>query len=323
MTLRLIILFLALLADRFIGEPEWLWKRIPHPVVWFGSFIEAVERLTYPDTEEPGDRKRAGVLALLILLFASALVGWALAGLFAAISIAGVVLEIGVVSIFIAQKSLADHVAAVADGLRSRGLAGGRDAVRKIVGRDPEDLDEAGIARAAIESLAENTSDGVVAPAFWYVVFGLPGLIAYKMLNTADSMIGHRSERYREFGSATANCDDWANWVPARMTGFVVVLTAWIWHGRKSAADIFDTMLREARLHRSPNAGWPEAAFGAVLGIALGGPRSYDGKTGTDPYVNAAGRTAATAGDIDSALVLFWRCCTVLAGLVLVLAFLG
>ena len=196
--------------------------------------------------------------------------------------------------------------------LREGGLEQGRRAVSLIVGRDPEMLDEHGVARAAIESLAENTSDGVAAPALWYVVAGLPGLLAYKMLNTADSMIGHRSARYVDFGRMAAKTDDLANWIPARLTGVLCIAVAYFRDGYRNASGAFQVMLRDARQHRSPNAGWPEAAFAAVLGIALSGPRTYDGKSSGDLYVNASGREAVVPSDIDSAIALFWDLCGVL-----------
>ncbi len=201
---RLFIVFFALLADRYFGEPEWLWSRMPHPVALFGKAVGIAEDALLDENADARRKRTAGIWAIILLLVVALIAGSIIAGLFSISPVVGIVLEIGFVSIFIAQKSLADHVGAVAQGFRENGLAGGREAVSMIVGRDPEKLDEAGVCRAAVESLAENTSDGVVAPVFWYLVMGLPGILAYKMLNTADSMIGHRNERYLEFGRASA-----------------------------------------------------------------------------------------------------------------------
>lgn len=189
-----------------------------------------------------------------------------------------------------------------------------------IVGRNPQTLDRAGVSRAAIESLAENASDGVIAPAFWYALLGLPGLLAYKMLNTADSMIGHRSERHRDFGWASARLDDFANLVPARLTGLLFAAAAWTLHGATAARDALSVMLRDAPMHRSPNAGWPEAAMAAATGVTLSGPRLYGDTVANEPWLNAAGRREADAIDIDAALALFWRAMTAFA-LLTMLAF--
>jgi adenosylcobinamide-phosphate synthase len=239
------------------------------------------------------------------------LTGLALSAAFRLFGPLGWLAEIAAVSIFLAQKSLADHVGAVAGGLREGGLEGGRAAVSHIVGRDPGTLDVAGVSRAAIESLAENASDGVIAPALWYAVFGLPGLLVYKMINTADSMIGNFSDRYRDFGRAAAKLDDAVNLVPSRVTGLFAALAAWTLYGRSAARRSFGVMMRDARLHRSPNSGWPESAFAGALGLALAGPRIYGGALVREPMQNAAGRRDANAADIDKATRLFWRLCTV------------
>jgi adenosylcobinamide-phosphate synthase len=227
--------------------------------------------------------------------------------------------ELLIVAIFIAQKGLADHVGAVASGLRDGGIDGGRKAVAMIVGRDPQTLVEAGVARAAIESLSENASDGVIAPALWYAAFGLPGLFAYKLVNTADSMIGNFSDRHREFGRTAAKIDDAMNWIPARVTGMLTTLAAWTLFGRNEARRSFNVMMRDARLHRSPNSGWPETAFAGALGIALAGPRSYASGAVNEPMQNAAGRRDIGVPDIELALDLFWRLCVVFAWLVALL----
>ena len=209
---HLAVLLVALIVDRLIGDPDWLWRRISHPVVIFGNAIGWAEKRFNRSSDPDLTRRRKGEIVIAGLLLAAAGCGWALVWLLDGLGAAGALLEVVVVAVFLAQKSLADHVSAVATGLREGGLAGGQKAVSMIVGRDPEMLDQAGVARASIESLAENFSDGIVAPALWYAVLGLPGLLAYKMLNTADSMIGHLNERYQDFGRAAAKLDDLANW---------------------------------------------------------------------------------------------------------------
>jgi adenosylcobinamide-phosphate synthase len=225
------------------------------------------------------------------------------------------VFEVIGAAVLLAQRSLVDHVMAVAAGLRES-LREGRRAVAQIVGRDPETLDPAGVSRAAIESAAENFSDGVVAPAFWFLVAGLPGIAIYKAVNTADSMIGHRNDRYREFGWAAARLDDALNWIPARLAGFLLCLVG----GGRAAMQV---MLRDARLHKSPNAGWPEAAVAASLGVALAGPRIYGGVVTDDPYLNPEGREQAHGSDIEAAVRQTWRAWWVLLGIAVVGALLG
>lgn len=314
------ILFLALLADRYWAGQGRLWQRFPHPVVLFGKAIELADILLRRPKADRKTNRVNGLMSILILLAIAALAGWLLSLLTRSVPVFGLAVEVLVVAIMLAQRSLADHVGAVAMALKSEGLAGGRREVAKIVGRDPEQLDRSGVARSAIESLAENTSDGIVAPAFWYAVLGLPGLFVYKMLNTADSMIGHRNRHYLDFGRASAKFDDAANWIPARLTGSIVVVAAATLFGVSRANIALTTMLRDARLHRSPNAGWPEAAFAGTLGIHLSGPRIYDGAIANEPVVNAAGRAVEGASDIQSALRLFDCVCLVLAVLVAVLA---
>jgi adenosylcobinamide-phosphate synthase len=309
---RLAILLSALLADRFMPEPDELWEKVPHPVVVFGSLIAWLDRILNRPGDDPGARRAMGMVAIGISVAVALAIGSAFGSLFAALSIIGFILELIVVTILLAQRSLADHVSAVAHGLRDGGLAGGRKAVSMIVGRDPATLDEAGVSRAAVESLAENASDGVVAPAFWYAILGLPGLLAYKMLNTADSMIGHRNQTYLDFGRASARLDDFANWVPARLTGALIVAAAYLQKGLDAAGRVWAVMRRDAGLHRSPNAGWPESAMAAALGISLGGPRIYAGDIADEPFMNDDGRKDAGPDDIDAALGVFWRAMTVL-----------
>ncbi len=322
--LHFVILALALLLDRYFGDPDWLWRKYPHPVVWFGKAIEAAEKALYPEQGTAVQKKRAGVFLIIGLVFA----GWVAAGfaskalsLFGSI---GTIAEVAIVAVLLAQKSLSDHVNAVRLGLESDGLDGGRKAVAMIVGRDVKALDKTGVSRAAIESLAENTSDGVVGPALAYMAFGLPGIIAYKIINTADSMIGHKSDHYFDFGWAAARLDDLVNLAPARLTGLLVCAAfAWV-EGRKTAERAFAVMRRDSKLHKSPNAGWPEAAFAGGLDIALGGPRAYakgaKGDMSNAPYLNDAGDKKFGVAAIIKALLVYDRLLWLLLGVTVVLA---
>lgn len=312
--MHLAILTLALLADRLIGDPEWLWDRVPHPVVAFGAAISTADRWGNSDADSDSIRRRNGLISIVILLVLAIISGILLVWLFSTLGVVGWLLEIAVVAILLAQKGLADHVTRVATDLREGGLAGGRAAVSRIVGRDPESLDESGICRAAIESLAENFSDGVVAPAFWYAILGLPGLLAYKLLNTADSMIGHKSPRYHDFGRAAARLDDAANWPAARLSALIIAVAAAFTQGRRAAELALRAALRDAGLHRSPNAGWPECAMAGAVDLALAGERNYDGVVVREPMLNAAGKRSAQPADIDTAVRVFYASCAVLTG---------
>jgi adenosylcobinamide-phosphate synthase len=286
-----VILAAAMLLDAALGEPERVWSRVPHPAVLMGRTVGWLDaRLNH------GGRRRAKGVAALALLVAGA---WAAGAAIAWIPDGGL-LEVLAAAILLAQRSLVDHVRAVADGLRRSGLAEGRAAVAMIVGRDTAAMDEAQVARAAIESAAENLSDGVIAPAFWFAVAGLPGMAVYKAVNTADSMIGYRTPRHEAFGWAAARLDDVLNWVPARLTALLILAT----HG---ALRLWRRVPPDARLHRSPNAGWPEAALAPVLGVTLAGPRSYEGRMQDFPWVNACGRRDASPEDVDRACVALWR----------------
>ncbi len=303
------ILLAALIADWWFGDPEQLWRRTGHPVEWMGRWIGWLD-VQFNRADVPADvALRNGVLAWAAMVAAGVLAGLVLQALFHAIGVLGWLVEAFVVFALLAQKSLRDHVRAVAEGLRSDGLAGGRAAVARIVGRDPQTLDEAGIVRAATESLAENFCDGVVAPAFWYAILGLPGIIAYKIINTADSMIGHRSARYLHFGRVAARADDVANWLPARLSALLIAAGAAVAISPVAARKSIGTALRDAGLHRSPNAGWPEAAMAGGLDIALGGPRKYPTETVSQAYLNAAGRLALGEDDLGRALELYRAAC--------------
>jgi adenosylcobinamide-phosphate synthase len=316
---RAVVLLLGQAFDALVGEPEALWRRLPHPVVLAGRLVGWLDRRWNLDGDPPTRRRDRGVAALAVVLIAAAAAGAVLAGTFGRLGLLGGLLEAGVVGVLLAQRSLHDHVTAVADAFLRDGLSGARHAVSAIVGRDPGTLDEAGVCRAAIESTAENFSDGVVAPAFWYLIAGLPGLLAYKALNTADSMIGHRSDRHRHFGWAAARLDDLANWVPARLSALLVVAAAWTLPDGEPAA-AWRAARRDADRHRSVNAGWPEAAFAGALGLRLAGPRVYDGSMVEDAWMGD-GRSAATPEDIRRSLALFRRACLGLAVLAVLLAF--
>jgi len=303
---RLPALLLGLALDAWLGDPDWLWRRIGHPVAWWGRGIAALELRG----NRGGERRRlwVGTACALLLLAAAAAAGRLLELGFAALPTAWLP-EGVVVFVFLAQRGLAQHVAAVAAGLEES-LAAGRQAVGRLVGRNTDVLDRAGVARSAIESLAENFCDGVVAPALAYLLFGLPGLLAYKMLNTLDSMWGYRSARFRCFGRAAARLDDVANWAPARLAALSLALAA----GRAGGGfrRILAVARRDAPGHRSPNAGWPEAAMAAALGIALAGPRSYGEESVADAWMNRDGRRSADVADIRAAMTLFWRSCLAL-----------
>lgn len=291
---------LALVVDALFGEPEPLYRRVPHPVVLIGRLIGRLDAALYGATASAGAQRLAGVVLLAVVLAVA--VGVALLVEAAAARLpVGWIVEGLVMSTLLAQRSLVAHVAAVADGLR-RGLAAGRLAVARIVGRDPERLEAHAVARAALESLAENLSDGVVAPLFWGALLGLPGMAAYKALNTADSMVGHRTARHRHIGWASARLDDLANLVPARLTALLLVVVAPA--GRRSAA--LAACRRDAPQHRSPNAGWPEAALAGALDVRLAGPRCYAGELVNDGWMGD-GRADLRPEDVEAGLRLAWR----------------
>ncbi|MBQ1563296.1 MULTISPECIES: adenosylcobinamide-phosphate synthase CbiB [Caulobacter] len=290
---RLVLVAAALEAA--VGYPRALHRWIPHPVVWAGGLIAMLEAgLNLPSFSEVA-RRRLGVATLITLVCASGLAGWLITW-FGGVWAVALVGTLG-----LAQRSLFDHVRAVARPLAAGDLGSARAAVGLIVGRDVERLDESGVATAAIESLAESFNDGVVAPMFWFAVGGLPGLFVYKSVNTADSMIGHREPRWRAFGWASARFDDLLNLIPARCAGAVLVLV-----GRGG----WKTMVRDAGKHASPNAGWPEAAMAGALGVRLGGPAWYDGQRAERPVLGE-GR-AATPADLARALRLYLVACAAL-----------
>ena len=283
-----LVLPAAMILDGVLGEPKWLWSRMPHPAVLMGRGIAALEQRF----NRGGLRRAKGTFVIAVLVLAAGILG-------AGIALLGWPAECIAVAILIAHKSLIQHVSAVADGLRFS-LSQGRRAVAMIVSRDTGAMDETHTARSAIESLAENLSDGVIAPIFWYAVAGLPGIMIYKMVNTADSMIGYRTERYEAFGWAAARLDDGLNFVPARLTAGLVALVGGVWRQ-------WPQIGADAKQHRSPNAGWPEAALARAMQIALAGPRSYNGKLTDLAWVNPAGQRILQPADIDGALAMVWK----------------
>lgn len=284
------ILAAAMAVDALAGGPRRIWSRVPHPVAMMGHAVELADARF-----NRGGRRHARGAAVAAALVAGAwLVGSALAAL-----PFGWIAELLLAAVMLAQRSLSDHASEVARALRIS-VTDGRRAVAAIVGRDTADMDASEVARAAAESVAENLSDGVVAPAFWFLVAGLPGLLTCKIVNTADSMIGYRTPKHEEFGWATARLDDLLNWIPSRLTAALISAS----HLMPEAWQI---ARRDARHHRSPNAGYPEAAMAAVLGVALSGPRSYEGKSKDYPFVHPEGRRELGPDDIDAAVAALWR----------------
>ncbi len=294
------VALLALGLDAAIGWPDAVYRRIGHPVVWFARIIDRAEARWNRPSRSARSRRAGGVATVVILLLVAgggaATIQWLL---FAVLGRWSWVIVALLAAPGLAQRSLYDHVRAVRIGLGHGNLEEARRAVGRIVGRETARLDEAGIARATIESLAESYCDGVGAPLFWLLLLGLPGLWAYKAINTADSIIGHREERWRHFGWAAARMDDALNLIPARLCGVVICLCG---------GGGWRTMWRDASRHASPNAGWPEAAMAGALGLRLGGPVTYDGVVHDKPWLGG-GTAAARATDIGRALAIYLRAC--------------
>ena len=303
-----VLLFLALLIDAVVGDMRWFFRLVPHPIVLVGRLIGFLD--------DKLNRSKRGKAALLIR---GCIVTVLVTGLAAALGhlcthIAGSVpygeaFELFLIVVLVAQRSLYDHGHAVSSALKRDGVEAGRAAVSHIVGRDTTSLDEHGVARGAIESLAENFADGVVAPAFWYLILGLPGLFAYKAINTLDSMIGYKSERYRHFGMVAARLDDAVNLIPARLSAIFLVFAGAV-TPTASPARATKVVWRDAGKHDSPNAGWPEAAMAGALDRALGGPRTYLGGVEKSEWIGD-GDARATVRDIDRALLLFGFACLI------------
>ena len=308
---------MALLIEASFGYPDRLVRTIGHPVIWLGRLIGWLDRGLNREARSDASRRIAGFFAALCIVVVPAAAAFLVERY--VLSLPFGFLAIGVLaSALLAQRSLHDHVARVALALEQDGIDGGREAVSHIVGRDPQVLDEAGVCRAAIESLAENFSDGVVAPGFWLTVGGLAGGVAYKAVNTADSMIGHRTPRHKDFGFASARLDDLLNLPASRLSVLLIVAAAAI-SKNTSASEAWNAVRRDARHHRSPNAGYPEAAVAGALGLALAGPRVYGGVLVTDATMGN-GRRAAGPQDIRAALALYRRADLIFVALVAVLA---
>ncbi len=301
--MSVLIAFAALVVELPLGYPDRLYRAVGHPVTWIGKLISFLDSTLNRASFSDAARRLLGVVALAVLVLVPALA----AGLVQAVlgsGIVGLALAALLASSLLSQRSLAAHVRAVADALDTGGLEAGREAVSMIVGRDPDQLDEAGVSRAAIESLAENFSDGIVAPALWLGVGGLAAGAAYKAVNTADSMIGHRTPHHEAFGWAAARFDDLVNLPASRLTALLVVAAACVVEGA-DARRAWRAVRRDAGGHRSPNAGWPEAAMAGALGLALAGPRSYGGVEVADAVMGEGGRREANSTDIRRALDLY------------------
>ncbi|WP_421708689.1 adenosylcobinamide-phosphate synthase CbiB [Algihabitans sp.] len=275
------VMLIALVLEALIGWPTWLHARIGHPVTWMGALVTALDRSLNRDSWSASTRRAAGLFVVSITVGTTAAVAGLLTAMLPEGSL-GTVLAGILAWPLIATRSLHMHVGAVVRPLLVGDLPTARRAVAMIVGRDPQRLDQEGVARAALESLAENTSDGITAPIFWGLLLGLPGIAAYKAVNTLDSMIGHKTERHSAFGWAAARIDDLVNLVPARATGLLFAAVS----PRPRSALL--CMFRDAKRHRSPNAGWPEAAMAGALDVRLSGPRSYGTRVTNEPWLNAA-----------------------------------
>jgi adenosylcobinamide-phosphate synthase len=311
--------FLALLIELMLGYPDWLFRAIGHPVTWIGRLVDKLELLLNCAQDSPLLQRTKGMIAVLILIAVVGVIASLIALMLGRLPF-GSILIAALASTLLAQRSLYRHVADVAAALERGGLGAGRKTVARIVGRDPQALDEAGVARAAIESLAENFADGVVAPALWMAIAGLPGAAIYKAINTADSMIGHRTLRFRSFGFAAARVDDLVN-LPASRAAALLIMVAAALNSRAAAAAAWHAVRRDAPRHRSPNAGYPEAAMAGALGLALAGPRQYEGVLVDDAFMGD-GRREATAADIRAALSVYRRADAMLIGVMALIAVL-
>jgi adenosylcobinamide-phosphate synthase len=308
---------LAMMIELCAGYPQALLRTVGHPVTWIGRLIAALDRALNRDTAKSKWRRGAGIIAILLLLGIVGTVAFVVQHELLRLPFGLIVLAV-IASSLIAQRSLYQHVADVANALEHDGIAAGRAAVAKIVGRDADALDAPAVARAAIESLAENFSDAVVAPVFWMAIAGLPGAALYKAINTADSMIGHRTPRHEAFGWAAARLDDLVNLPASRLSALLLVAAAAL-NKTASAAAAWRAVLRDASRHRSPNAGYPEAAMAGALGLSLAGPRVYGGVP-IDDATMGDGRRDATATDIRRALMLYRYADAILIALVATIA---
>ncbi len=304
----LALLLVALCIEAYVGEIRFLFRGSSHPVALIGRLIGVLERKLNRLQRSNVDRAIRGVLVVVVVGGLCLALGWAVSWLSRNHDF-GWIVELSGLIVLIAQRDLYDRVRAVAAALTDKGLEPAREEVSHIVGRDPRRLDQHGVARAAIESCAENFCDGVVAPVFWYVLFGFPGILVYKAVNTMDSMIGHRTERYRAFGMCAARLDDVLNLIPARLAGLFLALAA-VFVPTARPARAFRVMWRDASKHRSPNAGWQEAAVAGALDLALAGPRHYAERTVNDPWIGD-GRARAGPQDIRRTLYLYLVACLI------------
>lgn len=313
------LLLAALVCDVYLGDMNRLFNVIKHPVVWIGDLISFLDQKLNRESRSDLNRAIRGFVVVVIIVGLCLLIGHGVSW-FGQNYPFGWLLELFLVISLVAQRSLYHYVKRVAVALKTEGLSGGREAVSHIVGRDPNQLDEHGVSRAAIESLAENFGDGVVAPVFWYVLFGFPGLLIYKAVNTMDSMIGHKSDRYKDFGFAAARLDDILNLIPARLSGLWIVIGA-LFIPTSSPLKALKVMFRDASKHRSPNAGWPEGAMAGALDIALAGPRKYREGQVNDAWIGD-GRARVHSKDIKRALHVYVAACFVNGAVVGLIAFL-
>ena len=308
------ILLLALAIDLAFGDMAIVFRILPHPVAIVGQAIGFFDRRLNRAGRSDAARRFRGAIAVVVLVGAAAALGWAIAEYLRIVHYAWAI-EALLVALLLAQRSLFEQVAAAGKALAADGLSGGRAAVEKITGRDPESLDEYGVARAAIEALFAKFSTGVIAPGFWYLLLGLPGIFAYAVAKTLAGMIGHRSPRYLAFGWAAARLDNALAWIPARLSALLIWLAALVLPGARAGAAI-RTTLADAGKHRSPNAGWPQAAAAGALGLALGGPRRILGTAMNERWLGA-GRARVTLIDIGAALKLYLAAASCFAALLL------
>jgi adenosylcobinamide-phosphate synthase len=303
----LILLLLALIVEAYVGEAKFIFKTVRHPIRIIGDVIGFFDTKLNREDRAERDRAFRGALVVAVIIILAISVGWSVSWLSLNHPLGWIIEFLGLVSL-LSARNLYDHVRDVAKGLR-KSVNEGRSAVAHIVGRDPDNLDGPGVARAAIESLAENFGDGLIAPVFWYALFGFPGILVYKAVNTLDSMIGYKSPRYRAFGMTAARLDDVLNLIPARLAGLFIVFAS-VFVPTAKPAQALKVMLRDSRLHRSPNAGWPEGAMAGALSLSLAGPRHYNKQTINDPWIGG-GKTDVTPKDISKALYLYSIACLI------------
>ncbi len=297
----LILLILAIIFDTYLGDMNFLFRFVKHPIVLIGDAITFFDEKLNREKRSEAARAIRGAITVLIMVLATGIIGAGIAWLSLHHQM-GWIIELILITVLLAGRSLYDHVKDVAKAL-DIGLEPGREAVSHVVGRDVTQLDEHGVARAAIETLAENLCDGVIAPIFWYLLFGFPGLLIYKTVNTMDSMIGYKNTKYRAFGMTAARLDDALNFIPARLTGLFLVLGA-LFTPTANPAKAFRAMMRDSGKHKSMNAGWPEAAMAGALNIALAGPRRYVNTVVDDPWMGD-GSAKVTVKDIERGLYMY------------------